>query len=239
MKAYTHRSNHFEMSLSTFKTCLAKVPLDVAIHFLGMAEPWLNPECTRMVTYTHDKGYNISVSTTLVGMNDSDVDLFASIPFEAFIVHVPSNNNAMKLRIDDRYLKVLNTVCQSKIQNLKIKRFGQVHPKIAAMILGIEEAVWPMMNRANNIKLENIPLTGKIKGKIRCHRKRNNILLPNADVALCCNDYGLQHIIGNLLTQSYDSLFHSVEFRRVLAGMQNNEAEILCRYCSQPCMKIS
>ena len=111
--------------------------------------------------------------------------------------------------------------------------------KVTKMIEGKEEAVWPLMNRANNIQLKNIPLSGKIKGKIKCHRKRSNILLPNADVALCCNDYGLQHIIGNLLNQSYDSLFHSNEFRRVKAGMQDNASEILCRYCSQPCLKIS
>ena len=239
MKAYKQRSNDFEMSFSTFKSCLAKVPQYVPIHFLGMAEPWLNSECTRMISYAHEKGFQISVSTTLIGMNPSDVDLLESIPFEAFIIHVPSNDSAMRIKIDDSYLNLLNKICQDKIRNLKFKRFGKVHPKVTKMIEGIEEAVWPLMNRANNIQLKNIPLSGKIKGKIKCHRKRSNILLPNADVALCCNDYGLQHIIGNLLNQSYDSLFHSNEFRRVKAGMQDNASEILCRYCSQPCLKIS
>ena len=238
MKAYKQRSNDFEMSFSTFKSCLAKVPQYVPIHFLGMAEPWLNSECTRMISYAHEKGYQISVSTTLIGMNPPDVDLLESIPFEAFIIHVPSNDSAMRIKIDDSYLNLLNKICQDKIRNLKFKRFGKVHPKVTKMIEGIEEAVWPLMNRANNIQLKNIPLSGKIKGKIKCHRKRSNILLPNADVALCCNDYGLQHIIGNLLNQSYDSLFHSNEFRRVKAGMHPSRAVVEKEAQRLPCSEI-
>jgi radical SAM protein with 4Fe4S-binding SPASM domain len=34
-----------------------------------------------------------------------------------------------------------------------------------------------------------------------------NVLLPNGDVVLCCMDYNLKHVIGNLLTQSYAEIF--------------------------------
>jgi radical SAM protein with 4Fe4S-binding SPASM domain len=34
-----------------------------------------------------------------------------------------------------------------------------------------------------------------------------NVLLPNGDVVLCCMDYNLKHVIGNLLTQTYAEIF--------------------------------
>jgi hypothetical protein len=35
---------------------------------------------------------------------------------------------------------------------------------------------------------------------------RINVMLPNGDVVLCCNDYGLKHKLGNLLTTNYEDL---------------------------------
>jgi hypothetical protein len=34
----------------------------------------------------------------------------------------------------------------------------------------------------------------------------HNILLPNGDVSLCCMDYNLEEILGNLYTQEYDDI---------------------------------
>lgn len=34
-----------------------------------------------------------------------------------------------------------------------------------------------------------------------------NVLLPTANVVLCCTDYGLKHTIGNLYNQAYEEIF--------------------------------
>jgi iron-sulfur cluster protein len=227
------------MSFDTFTKSLQTVPGSVDIHFLGMAEPWLNPECTRMVLHAHEKGHRLSVSTTLAGMRSADIDAVGHIPFDAFILHVPSNDDRMNIKVDAHYIDLLNHLRGSRIQHLKFKRFGDPHPDLEPVLQGIEAADWPMMNRANNLASDGIRPTTRIKGRISCHRKRNNVLLPNGDVALCCNDYGLQHILGNLLEDSYDELFHGEEFWRIRAGMNDDHAETLCRYCSEPCIKVS
>jgi hypothetical protein len=103
----------------------------------------------------------------------------------------------------------------------------------------IEEIAWPTMNRANNLVTDFFTPSIRAKGNIHCHRKRSNVLLPNGDVVLCCNDYGMQHVLGNLLTDTYESLFRGKEFRKVVAGMKDDKSEILCRYCSERCMKIT
>jgi hypothetical protein len=226
------------MSLETFQACLATVPREVEIHFLGMAEPWLNPACTRMVRHAHRRGHRLSVSTTLAGMGPGDVDAIAAIPFDAFIIHVPSDDGQMNLTVDSAYVELLEQICRSGVANLKYKRFGPMPRRLQPILSSVPEAVWPTLSRANNLAPEIIAPNTKVSGRIRCHRIRNNVLLPNGEVALCCNDYGLQHILGNLLTDTYGALFKSAAFRRVRAGLADPAAEILCRHCRQPCMKI-
>ena len=48
----------------------------------------------------------------------------------------------------------------------------------------------------------------------------HNVVLPNGDVSLCCMDYGLEHIIGNLLDQEYEDVIP-----------KHNTCFNLCRFC--------
>jgi adenine C2-methylase RlmN of 23S rRNA A2503 and tRNA A37 len=73
--SYRKRSDIFNMSVDSFKKCLDTVPPEVNIHFSGMCEPWLNPECTHMLLHANERGHKIKASTTLVGMNIEDVEL--------------------------------------------------------------------------------------------------------------------------------------------------------------------
>jgi hypothetical protein len=52
----------------------------------------------------------------------------------------------------------------------------------------------------------------------RCPDHTINVMLPNCDVVLCCNDYGLRHKLGNLLDTRYEDL-------------QRAQSYELCRYC--------
>ena len=61
----------------------------------------------------------------------------------------------------------------------------------------------------------------------------NNILLPDGTVVLCCMDYGLKHILGNILTDTFEEIMDGEEMRKVKEGMNGNETlDILCRNCS-------
>ena len=99
--------------------------------------------------------------------------------------------------------------------------------------------------RANNVKQEKIavPHIARHEGKIECDvvlRRNNgvktldfNVLLPNGNVTLCCMDYGLKHILGNLVTDSYESLFTGEEYKRIQAGLLDGDLDILCRTCKE------
>jgi hypothetical protein len=76
-------------------------------------------------------------------------------------------------------------------------------------------------NRAGNLSREIIskPELAKVADRVLHAEKKtkpmtcgclellyHNVLLPNGDVSLCCMDYQLTHILGNLFVQSYDDV---------------------------------
>ena len=108
IRAYAQNSNISKMTFDTFKKCLDKIPPVVHIHFSGMAEPWLNPECTKMLLYAHQRDYEVSVYTTTVGMTVSDVKNIESIPFRHFNVHLADKERYSKIDITDNYIETIN-----------------------------------------------------------------------------------------------------------------------------------
>jgi len=235
MRSYTKRNNIYEMTFDTIKNCLDKIPLNVHIHFSGMAEPWLNPECTKMLLYTHQQGYEISVYTTTVGMHTSDVKEIESIPFRHFNVHLADKERYSKIDITDNYLETIDAIINCKISNREYMTMGELHPKVQQLIKKPIPKT-RMMSRTGNLKFNAYPpIPPRLKGPIRCRSAGNlfnhNVLLPNGDVLICCMDYGMQHILGNLISSNYTSVFNGKEFYKLQKGLDDDSIDTLCRYC--------
>ncbi|MBN2121109.1 MAG: hypothetical protein JW734_08690 [Candidatus Omnitrophica bacterium] len=229
--SYLKRSDTLAMDFSLFKACLDKVPTDVDIHFSGFSEPWLNPECTRMLLYAKDRGHRLEVSTTLKGLSPSDIEFIEDVVFRYFRVHLPSQRE--EIEVDKDYLGVLLKLSESRLKVFYHFHGDRVHPKVKAAIK--ENIVrWPMLSRGGNLKKQSGFSLEKKGGTLRCFFSlRQNVLLPNGDVTLCCSDYGLKHILGNLLSANYDSLFLGREFIKVKKGLEDESLDILCRFCDR------
>lgn len=60
----------------------------------------------------------------------------------------------------------------------------------------------------------------------------NHVVLPDGTLLLCNMDYGMQHVLGNLLLESYDEIRKGVEMKKVFAGIAgNSDIDLLCRKC--------
>ena len=63
----------------------------------------------------------------------------------------------------------------------------------------------------------------------------HNVLLPDGRVVICCMDYSLQHVIGNLEKQSYYELFQGEEHKRVTLSNMSTDPEMkknsICTNC--------
>ena len=76
----------------------------------------------------------------------------------------------------------------------------------------------------------------EIKGTIYCTRVNdvlnNNVLLPDGTVLLCDFDFGMQHVLGNLLEQSYEDIMKGHKMQQIVAALDNDNCELLCRKCN-------
>jgi radical SAM protein with 4Fe4S-binding SPASM domain len=227
---YTAKTRHTQMTFADFKKMLSTVPKEVEIVFAGMAEPWLNKWCTDMVNYTFEQGYQVGVYTTTSGMTMKDVIGIHNLPFKFFTLHLPDADGIMRLKVDEKYLKVLEKVhelidCQTMV-------IGKLHPLVEEITGPVQDGSPGLFSRAGNLKTLAI---NRKKGVLQCSacgpKIDHNVLLPNGDVLLCCMDYGQEHVIGNLLHMDYSDLFKSDEYLRVMEGLKDENSNILCRKC--------
>jgi radical SAM protein with 4Fe4S-binding SPASM domain len=191
-----------------------------------------------MALYANKKGHRISVFTTLVGMKVSDVAQLEHIPFGFFRVHLPTERGLETINTDENYLPVLDRLLSSKIKAKYHGHGGSIRPQIRKQIEKSNENVElrSLYSRSGNFKAEKRLQRKKKRGAIRCVRKlRNNVLLPNGDVVLCSNDYGMKHVLGNLLSENYESLFNSPELLLIEKGQRDESLDILCRHCDNFC----
>ena len=224
-KSYT--SDKRIMTLDDFKFMIDKVPREVRITFAGFTEPWLNKYATDMALYAHEKGHSVSAFTTAVGMMPEDVERLSVIPYAGnpnggFCLHLPDQQEFAKHPINANYIRT-------------VEKFKELQPRFhnfytMCMSENVHEAVrhiYPtasvptFWNRAGNLigeaKLK--PELDKIKERWKSAPESNdpktcgcvedlyhNVLLPNGDVSLCCMDYSLEYILGNLNTQDYDDI---------------------------------
>ena len=59
------------------------------------------------------------------------------------------------------------------------------------------------------------------------------MLLPNGLLLACCNDYGLELILGNLYTETWEEMINSSPFDRIERSFDDPSIDILCRKCNR------
>lgn len=223
----SYKSDKRIMTLDEFKYMIDKVPREVRITFAGFTEPWLNKYATDMALYAHEKGHSISAFTTAVGMTPEDIERLSVIPFAGnpnggLCLHLPDQEEFAKHPINDNYIRT-------------VQKFKELQPRLAnfytmCMSENVHEAVRHIFptasvptfwNRAGNLvgeaklKPELDRIKERWKSAVESPDPRtcgcvedlyHNVLLPNGDVSLCCMDYSLEYILGNLKEQDYDDI---------------------------------
>jgi len=233
------------MSMKTFEKCLSTVSKEVDIHFTGYTEAFENPNCTDMIEHAHKKGHKVLINTTLVGMKKNDIDRLEKIPsFKEFNVHLTSatyfenigkNSPSVKSKtgreISDDYLEMIDYIIDAdfrKVFHTHSAEGYKLHPEIEKHAGDRIRAIG-YKNRGLNSRAGNL---GKLTGKKLwennwCHRIIHNVLLPDGTLQLCCQDYGLEEPLGNLLQMDYPDIFETKNFKtRIMTGKTD-----ICNRC--------
>ena len=239
------------LGLGDFVNLLSKVPERVRIDFSGMAEPWLNPEATDMLAHAMSKGHQVAIYTTLQGMTESDarkvLDLISrhASQVEVVCLHLPDDQGNMRgWRESSAYNSILRMFLGHEalrqldgFQVMTMSGDGNFHPSIAE-IVGRKVKGFRGHSRAGSLTDREIepPPTPKNEFALSCASTPfydRNVLLPNGDVVLCCMDYNLKHVLGNLFHVNYLDLFRSQELRELIIINQQPEFSrcSICKSC--------
>lgn len=217
------------LTLNAFASYIETIPTNVRIEFSGMSEPFLNPECADMILYASKKGHPIGIYTTLVGVNRDILEKILDIEYDVFCIHLPDNEGNTQVLMNDEYLYVLKK-CIDNVKGYKYFTFqgNDVHNNIKRMVYGKLQFSNVIYERAGVIANEKFNMKGKIKCSSMC---KDNVLLPNGAVLLCCQDYSLKYILGNLGTDSYASIMNSVVMKDIKDKLDDINSKIMCRNC--------
>lgn len=228
------------MSFDDFVYMLSSVPKDVKIIFSGYAEPWSNPEMTNFLSYALENGYVVDIYTTLYGMKDPEKVLKLINNYKSQVndiwLHLPDNNNMPGYKPSDEYDKALKLFLTLSPNIMTMDTNAQPHSSLDKFDL--KPYPWIYHTRAENVvPVESIGLQRptEMEFVVECLKHQElkaNVLLPNGDVTLCCMDYGLRHVIGNLKKQTYREIVYSDTLKNIYNKNHTiRDTSTLCRSC--------
>jgi len=244
IRSYKKLAGDTSMSFETFADCISSVPRNICLSFSGFSEPWINPDCTRMILHAHEQKFSIRVNTTLIGMQAEDILQLKQVPFVKFVVHLPDDQNLTHIRVDETYMDNLRLLLKQKPENLMWKFHRSpgagIHPQAKEILQEhrAEIRYFGLNSRAGKVDSGSeyrVVNHGRVLRE--CQDFHHNILLPNGDVALCHMDWSLKHILGNLLTVDYADIHAGEAYKKLLDSLLEPEADILCRECEKDNVK--
>ncbi len=230
------------MTLDVFERCLKRLPQNTRISFCGMAEPFLSPDCGEMIKLASQSGHIVELYTTLVGADRKTIEEIVEIPFGYVTLHVADQFGYAHIPLTDEYYDLVEFVINYRRPDgtpfiNMCNAQAEPDERVARICRGKYEILTALHDRAGNLENEKLLSRNTPTGRISCslcgEKLNHNNLLPDGTVLLCDFDYGMQHVLGNLLEQSYDEILTGTEWKRVCKGMSGDlKQDILCRKCS-------
>lgn len=241
VKRYFSETRPALMSFADYKDCLDKTPKDTVIEFAGFGEPFLNPETAEMMLYTASTGREVNLFTTLVGMTEEIWEKIKNIPFTMVVVHLPDAKQYAHIPLTEEYWKLLRTMVAAKkvtgepfidLTNSQ----SDILPEAMEIIKGkVKISDAQLIDRAGSLQSDELQHGGVPQGSLFCPtaaRLDHNILLPDGSLVLCCMDFGMQHVIGNLLMATYEEIMQGKALKAIQCKMCASESDkLLCRQC--------
>lgn len=216
-----------DLDFEDYKKVIDKTPKDVRIDFSGMCEPFANKRCADMILYAYEKGHKLALYTTLQGATIEDYEKLKDVRYEVVTIHIPDREQSGHFNVTDDYLELLG-----KWETNNYSCHGQVDDRVKPY-LKPRNLITFMHDRAGNVEgrpHRNINTHYRLWCKTSGREMNHNVLLPDGTVIMCCMDYGMTGVFGNLLKQSYDEVLNSPaaqEMRKTL-----DEGDSICRHCA-------
>jgi hypothetical protein len=167
--------------------------------------------------------------------------------FLSFTVHIPDEQGNAKFLITDEYKEVLSYALHNcAVTGLSCH--GAVHHAVREIACGSGlPCRTAMHDRAGYIVDAQAKPSPKVGGRLICaydydydpsmvndFQRLSPVapsVRPDGRVVPCCMDFGMKHVLGNLLEQSWDEIRRNEAFINFMRGF-DEEGDTLCRSCS-------
>lgn len=229
------------MSMDTYQKCLNHIPKNCNVLFCGMAEPLLNPNCIDMMKITAVSGRKVDLYTTLVGLEKDKLEDLLSVPVGWVTLHVADSMGYAKIPLTDEYYEMIEKLLESKKEdgtsyvNLCNAQTAP-DPRILELCEGKYEILTAMNDRAEQLEDDRLVSSRRQHEKIACGYTgtvlNRNVLLPDGTLVLCMQDYGMKHVLGNLVEESFEEIMQGERIELIRNALLEPCSDILCRSCS-------
>ncbi len=183
------------LSLDNWQIILSHIPKRLPIVFSGFCEPFANNRAIDLIDMAYEDGHPLAMYTTLYQASRSDVERLVNYPYLVFCLHLP-DGEAMRIPLSQEYKDNVFTVLQ-KVKNVQF---------------AIMNNTFESNNRQNVAR--GLHTKGKpVRYCVKFYHPQF-VLLPNGDVSICCMDYGLWHVLGNLSVDDYADIRQNFLARR-------------------------
>lgn len=199
-----YKSDLKKLSFITFTRYLKQIPETTKLHFSGFSESFLNESTIYMIDYAYKKGYEIGLYTTTIGVTDETIKRLKKIDIDPFVVHIPDINQTIDFGEWASNVKAMERAGL----DFEYMEVGteKKDDKVCAHLLNTKKNVQyqEIVSRAGNYS--GVDFDRK-ENAVSCVRDTQNVLLPDGRVVMCCMDYSLDYVLGDLNYQNYQDIY--------------------------------
>lgn len=221
------------LTMDTIREISSNIPTETVISWTGFTEPFDCKEFEEIVLHFAERGMDQLINTTLYGLKKNKEFFLEHINLfkEGITLHLPDGQGYMKGNFDASYTAFVQSVIDKLVAgNLEKFDFFLIgedfHPSIKDTVEAYESAYGShriikakfLNTRSAAVDVGSLGLKAtqalRSEGKtFHCTYKRLNrgVLLPNGSVVICCQDYGLEGVLGSLKTMNLREIYSVIE----------------------------
>ena len=242
----TCKNNIRHMTLDMAKKYLKTVPKKLIISMAGFSEPLTNPEVMDIFEWIKSDGREVEMNTTLYKVKRETLRRLMNNEINLFQLHLPDDSNLTEIVVDEEYLHSLKYVfnkLKSKTNTYTIVTcLGNLHPDVKEIVDKHQNLVNGMnvgqhfINDRAGLITNGLAFESRhLKGEVHCCKTYRNLhymnILPDGRVTLCCMDWGLNNIVGDLNDESYEGIVKGNDAEEIRRKMTEYDNDLICRNC--------
>lgn len=244
-KYYEQNSNRQRiMTCKDFKTILEHTPNSCGIMFAGMSEIFLNEKGLDFIQMACNQGRDVTLFTTLVGASLDDIKKLVRLPIRHTTLHVADRLGYTQIPLTEEYYQKIGMVLAATKDDGSpfidfINAQGEPDERILEISKDKYEIGISLHDRAGNVGKDGVQRREKYIDKAKkiycnCYGKlmNTNVILPDGTLLLCSQDYGMQHVLGNLYMDTYEDILNGKTMQQIYDAANGiGELDLLCRKC--------